>query len=1197
MEQQQNRPHRDKHSGPSAEKKKTQVQKDQSAKQNPKGFAVGRRAEKLARRSADVGQKKLHVPLVDRTPDTEPPVIIAVVGPPGTGKSTLIKSLVKRFSKHSLTDVTGPITVVSGKHRRLTFMECANDLNSMIDVAKIADLVLLLIDGNFGFEMETMEFLNILAPHGMPKVMGVLTHLDLFKKPATLRTAKKRLKQRFWTEIYQGAKLFYLSGVINGRYPDREVLNLARFISVMKFRPLIWRNSHPYLLADRMEDLTPPQQIHEDPTCDRTVTLYGFCRGTNFPAQNARVHIPGVADLTVSSVSMLPDPCPAPGAEKGKKRRTLGEKQKLIYGPMSDVGGITFDKDAVYIDMPTSSFSHKKSFEVDGQDASSDEEEAGFGERLVMGLQDVKTDDRTTGGLQLFKGGQDLTHIESEDTGRKSQRKSRTEAITYDDDGEDDGDLEAIPTDDEDEDLDEGDIDAPAPRARKSHEVDHNGHGKRESMVFADSDSDLGEISDQGDVSVESGDDVADEAEDDSEQDEDQEDEDEDDEERAALRWKSDLAGKAQADFMSKRKRKLSALIYDPEYTAAEVVKEWTTGIIKGEEQEASDNGEDEDDFFNVTRVNEDSGAKSLDSSKSKADSNTLVQLDDSEFMARVIARCIPRADAREDGDDQAAIENETAENADEEVYGDFEDLEDGSDHDPEANVVAEPQDQVLDFAAERAANEKRKAELRARFEEEDDRGGEDEKAEGGETGEMDWHDQQKAKIAKQLELNKTVFDEMDDDSRAAVEGYRPGSYVRLEISGVPCEFVENFDGRFPVVVGGLLSSEQRFGFVQVRIKKHRWHKKILKTNDPLIFSIGWRRFQSLPIFSVSDNRTRNRLLKYTPEHMHCFATFWGPLTAPNTGFCAFRSVANSESNAFRVSATGTVLDITLSSDIVKKLKLTGTPYKIFKNTAFIKDMFTSSLEIAKFEGANVRTVSGIRGQVKKALRKPEGHFRATFEDKVLMSDIVFLRAWYPIHPRKYYNPVTSLLDVAGGAAGVRGGGSTNSTGWQGMRLTGVVRHERGLATPLVADSAYRPVVRQERKFNPLQVPRSVQASLPFASKPALMKPQSKTSYLQKRAVVLGGEERRARDLMQKLMTIRNDKTRKRDAAQEVRRGEYRKKVAAEEQFQVVKKKEKQGDYYREMGKKRRLEGGKPAGNKYKKARRGGDGEGGDDVS
>ncbi|KAM9909189.1 hypothetical protein OXX69_005655, partial [Metschnikowia pulcherrima] len=314
METQSNKPHRGGDGKRTTAKKKLHQQGH-----NAKAFAVSapRKLERMARRTHDVNEKKLHVPMVDRTPDDDPPpVIVAVVGPPGTGKTTLIKSLVKRLTKSTLTEVKGPITVVSGKRRRLTFLEVKNDLNSMIDAAKIADLVLMLVDGNFGLEMETMEFLNVAQHHGMPRVLGVATHLDLFKSQSTLRTSKKRLKHRFWTEVYQGAKLFYLSGVINGRYPDREILNLCRFMSVMKFRPLKWRNEHPYLLADRVTDLTHPQLIAENAKCDRKVAFYGYLHGTPLPSQDARVHIAGVGDYTVHSVEKLPDPCPTPYYEQ-----------------------------------------------------------------------------------------------------------------------------------------------------------------------------------------------------------------------------------------------------------------------------------------------------------------------------------------------------------------------------------------------------------------------------------------------------------------------------------------------------------------------------------------------------------------------------------------------------------------------------------------------------------------------------------------------------------------------------------------------------------------------------------------------------------------------------------------------------------------------------------------------------------------
>jgi hypothetical protein len=58
-------------------------------------------------------------------------------------------------------------------------------------------------------------------------------------------------------------------------------------------------------------------------------------------------------------------------------------------------------------------------------------------------------------------------------------------------------------------------------------------------------------------------------------------------------------------------------------------------------------------------------------------------------------------------------------------------------------------------------------------------------------------------------------------------------------------------------------------------------------------------------------------------------------------------------------------------------------------------------------------------------------------------ADVVFLRAWYSVEPRKFYNPVTSLL-------------LRDKTEWRGMRLTGQVRHEESLKTPLDINSAYK---------------------------------------------------------------------------------------------------------------------------------------------
>jgi ribosome biogenesis protein BMS1 len=423
-------------------------------------------------------------------------------------------------------------------------------------------------------------------------------------------------------------------------------------------------------------------------------------------------------------------------------------------------------------------------------------------------------------------------------------------------------------------------------------------------------------------------------------------------------RWKDTMeANVTKLTAQRSRRRDWNKLIYGTDLTPEEILAGRTT------RKEAEEGNEAEGELFTFKTKEDIRGLEVLDQTKEPVDQDALNQWEDEEMLDSI--RHLFITDGGQKEEDMGGDGSE----------GGFEDLE--ANDAPEGRVT-EPEDPEEARAKALAA---KKEALKRKF---------DEQYDDPEASKMDFYDQKKEEMAQQLRLNRAEFEGVSAETRALVEGYRPGTYVRIELESVPCELVENFNPSYPLLVGGLLPAEEKFGLVQVRIKRHRWFTKTLKTNDPLIFTLGWRRFQTVPIYSLDDHSIRMRMLKYTPEHMHCYATFYAPVSLPNTGFCAFNSLMDGNPG-FRISATGVVLDIDRSTKIVKKLKLTGVPYKIFKNTAFVKDMFNSSLEVAKFEGAHIKTVSGIRGQIKKALSKPEGAFRATFEDKVLMSGMLNL--------------------------------------------------------------------------------------------------------------------------------------------------------------------------------------------------------------
>jgi ribosome biogenesis protein BMS1 len=73
-----------------------------------------------------------------------------------------------------------------------------------------------------------------------------------------------------------------------------------------------------------------------------------------------------------------------------------------------------------------------------------------------------------------------------------------------------------------------------------------------------------------------------------------------------------------------------------------------------------------------------------------------------------------------------------------------------------------------------------------------------------------------KEEIELRKQMNMSELNDLDEDTRVDIEGFRTGTYVRLEVHGVPFELVEHFDPCHPILVGGIGLGEENTGYMQV---------------------------------------------------------------------------------------------------------------------------------------------------------------------------------------------------------------------------------------------------------------------------------------------------------------------------------------------------------------------------------------------
>lgn len=583
--------------------------------------------------------------------------------------------------------------------------------------------------------------------------------------------------------------------------------------------------------------MTQPDQIRQNEKCDRNVCLYGYVRGSGLK-NKSNVHLPGVGDFQLSDVSFLSDPCPLPDKEK---KRTLDDRERLIYAPFSGVGGLIYDKDAVYIDLG-GSHSHT----IDNTFTSSNPLL-----NQVISSKNTVDSKLTSAKLKMFSDAPEL--------GNDLDEEEEDQNLT------------------DEEELSEGDFES-------SDEEEEDDDDEVSGGEYDEDDKQPSEMDDVDEEEVDEEDNFG------------------------SLRWKENLKEKANITFSTNQTNRTnwSKMIYGGQRN---------DDLNQSVPQDEQNSDQDDDNLFKIKKINLNDYSEKIDNSKYNTsfykwtgeDQNEQEQ-NDSPFETIRDCFVTGKWDKNSDAAHLLAGDDEVDENDfddDDEMFGDFEDMETGENfHQSESENDSQMND---DDDENKIKNEKKKnksemtkrerlIEKKKRLKEQFDREFDESKS-ADKTGESAYYDALKEEATEQTNLNRLEFEKLDDWQRIEYEGFRVGMYVRIEINSMPCEFVKNFDARYLSIIGCLESNESNIGYVQVRLKKHRWHNKILKTNDPLVISLGWRRFQTLPVYFIQDHNMRNRSLKYTPEHMHCHASFWGPITPQGTGFLAIQTMSSQNVN------------------------------------------------------------------------------------------------------------------------------------------------------------------------------------------------------------------------------------------------------------------------------------------------------------
>jgi len=263
-------------------------------------------------------------------------------------------------------------------------------------------------------------------------------------------------------------------------------------------------------------------------------------------------------------------------------------------------------------------------------------------------------------------------------------------------------------------------------------------------------------------------------------------------------------------------------------------------------------------------------------------------------------------------------------------------------------------------------------------------------------------------KISNFKRTKKVILNEIRDSyvCREDEKDYvQTNQFVTLHVIDVPEHISDNWSNESPLIIFGLLPHEHKMSVLNVVLQKCPFYQMPIKNKEQLIFQVGFRRFEANPIFSQHTNGKKFKLERFMPKDGAFCASMFAPITFSPASVLVFKR--DEISGTLSLVAKGSILDLNPDRIILKRVVLSGHPFKVNKRSAVVRYMFFNKDDVEWFKPVEVYTHTGRRGRIKQPLGL-HGLMKCTFDHPMSTQESVLMNLYKRVFPKWSYNEFLS---------------------------------------------------------------------------------------------------------------------------------------------------------------------------------------------